>query len=649
MHEDEEPGGRTPPLAGTSSRKGVLRRLLDGLSPRRGETPPPGDPRRLGRYRILHRLGQGGMGIVFAAEDDEPRPQGRGEDDRRARRVGPQALPPRGARGGRRQPPERVPGLRDRRGRRAAVHRHGAARGRVARRAPAARTAVAWPRRSPLARGMLAALAALHETGIAPPRPQALEHVPDLPRREAPRLRSRASAPPRADAVARDGHRAHPARACSWAPRATWRPSRCSATTPTRAPTSSPPAAILYEAIAGRPAFLGTSVVEVLSATLHEQPPALAGDAAVVALDRLIRRALAKRPAERPGLRRRDGSPSSPRSRSATARRALGVARPLTRLAVLPFRLLRPDPEIDFLSFALADAVSASLAGLPSIVVRSSAAVSRFAGERPGPQGPRDAGRRRPRRCSGTLLRAGEQLRVTTQLVEAPAGTLVSTQTLQSPMGDVFRLQDELAQRIVESLSPSLAGREGARRRGVPASARAYEFYLRANEVVRDWAQVAGGARPLPPVRRRGPGLRAGVGQARPLPPAAGQVLPRATRGEPRAGRGLLPARARARPGADRRPQALRAPRVGDGARARGDGAAPGPGALDAQRPRDLRRPRARVPLLRPAGGLRGGPPRGAAPRPAHLDERRLHLVGAGRDGAHRRRDFRRLATSSCA
>ena len=39
MDQDEEPGAATPPLAGGSSRKGVLRRLLDGL---RGETPAPG-------------------------------------------------------------------------------------------------------------------------------------------------------------------------------------------------------------------------------------------------------------------------------------------------------------------------------------------------------------------------------------------------------------------------------------------------------------------------------------------------------------------------------------------------------------------------------------------------------------------------------
>jgi TolB-like protein len=248
-------------------------------------------------------------------------------------------------------------------------------------------------------------------------------------------------------------------------------------------------AAILYEAVAGRPAFLGTTVVEVLSATLHEQPPALAGDAAVTAFDRALRRALAKSPADRPGsaaemARELDGIEVG------SGEGGSAVARPLTRLVVLPFRLLRADPEVDFLSFALADAVSASLSGLPSLVIRSSAAAARFAADSPdlralAAQADVD------RVVMGTLLRAGGQLRATAQLVEAPSGTLVSTETVQVPLGDVFLLQDELARRIVESLSPSLAERAAARRRGAPASARAYEFYLRANQVVRDWSQVA--------------------------------------------------------------------------------------------------------------------------------------------------------------
>ena len=47
-------------------------------------------------------------------------------------------------------------------------------------------------------------------------------------------------------------------------------------------------------------------------------------------------------------------------------------------LIVLPFRMLRPDPGTDFLAFSLPEALTTSLSGLKSLVVRSSLAASRF-------------------------------------------------------------------------------------------------------------------------------------------------------------------------------------------------------------------------------------------------------------------------------
>ncbi len=58
--------------------------------------------------------------------------------------------------------------------------------------------------------------------------------------------------------------------------------------------------AILFEMLAGRPAFGGRSPIEILHATRYEHPPALTGSPAVVAVDRVIRRAMTKRPDERP-------------------------------------------------------------------------------------------------------------------------------------------------------------------------------------------------------------------------------------------------------------------------------------------------------------------------------------------------------------
>ena len=87
----------------------------------------------------------------------------------------------------------------------------------------------------------------------------------------------------------------------------------------------------------------------------------------------------------------------------------------------------------------------------------------------------------------GTLLRSGDQLRATTQLVEAPGGTLLSSHTVQSPLGDLFRMQDDIARRVVEGLALPLAGERTSPSPDAPHNPTAYELYLRANELARTY------------------------------------------------------------------------------------------------------------------------------------------------------------------
>jgi TolB-like protein/tetratricopeptide (TPR) repeat protein len=241
--------------------------------------------------------------------------------------------------------------------------------------------------------------------------------------------------------------------------------------------------AIVFEMLAGRPAFGGRTVVEVLYATLHEHPPALTGSPAVVALDRVVRRALAKDPADRYG-----SAAAMAEDMRAVSLDGAGVARAvtLTRVIVLPFRILRPDPETDFLAFSLADAITSSLTGRDPLVVRSSLVAQRFASSDPDLK--RLAAEADVDRViTGTLLRSGDQMRVRAQLLEVPGGTVLWSHTAQAAAGDVFGVQDELVSRVVASLGPS----GSAPRQDVPASARAYEFYLRANQVAQDYQQLA--------------------------------------------------------------------------------------------------------------------------------------------------------------
>jgi serine/threonine protein kinase/tetratricopeptide (TPR) repeat protein len=246
--------------------------------------------------------------------------------------------------------------------------------------------------------------------------------------------------------------------------------------------------AILFEMLAGRPAFAGKNAIEILHATLHEQPPALTGSPAVAAVDRVIRRALAKRPEDRP---------ASAEAMAEELRAARGVsgddtaalARALTRIVVLPFRVLRPDPETDFLAYSLPDAIATSLSGIASLVVRSSAVAARFA------SGALDlkavaAEADVDRVVTGTLLRSGDQLRAAAQLLEAPGGTILTSHTVQASLGDLFRLQDDIARRVVEALALPLGAAEASPTPHAPRNARAYELYLRANELARSYGKL---------------------------------------------------------------------------------------------------------------------------------------------------------------
>jgi len=236
---------------------------------------------------------------------------------------------------------------------------------------------------------------------------------------------------------------------------------------------------ILFEMLSGRPAFEGDSLASVLHAVIHAEPPALSGSPAVAALDRVIQRALAKQPERRYP----NAEAMADDVRGALLHDQTGStvrAEPITRLIVLPFRVLRPDPDTDFLAFSLPDALSSTLSGLGNLVVRSSlAALSE--------DGMLDLGSVAERAdvdavLTGTILRAGDQVRVVAQLVEAPRGTVAWSHTAQVSLGDVFQLQDTIAQRILESLSGSFSARDqGALRQDAPRNAEAYELYLRAN------------------------------------------------------------------------------------------------------------------------------------------------------------------------
>jgi serine/threonine protein kinase len=244
--------------------------------------------------------------------------------------------------------------------------------------------------------------------------------------------------------------------------------------------------AVLFEMLAARPPFIGHGILEIAHAVLHEHPPALQGTAAIVAIDRVIRRALAKDPSNRyataAAMRADLAAIAAPEG---ATERATPV-RTLLRLIVPPLRLLRDEPALSFLSFGLAEAVSGSLSALPDVVVRAPSLAAKTGDAEVD-----------PRRLAttadvdmvilGSLLSSGDQIRATIQLVEAGSGTVLGSRSTRGDVSDIFALEDELCQAVLALLQPHRHGADDITQvRAAPAKGKAFEYFLRGIEHARE-------------------------------------------------------------------------------------------------------------------------------------------------------------------
>jgi serine/threonine protein kinase len=122
--------------------------------------------------------------------------------------------------------------------------------------------------------------------------------------------------------------------------------------------------AILYEILAGEYAFPGEDPIAVFHACAFESPLPLTGAPGIEAVNAVIRRPIAKDPAERPadaaemareltGALERMRTLQTPDATPPVERKAETVR----RFIALPFRMLRADPDLDFLASSLPEAI----------------------------------------------------------------------------------------------------------------------------------------------------------------------------------------------------------------------------------------------------------------------------------------------------
>lgn len=226
--------------------------------------------------------------------------------------------------------------------------------------------------------------------------------------------------------------------------------------------------AILYEMLSGRAAFERETPHATLTAVLHAEPPSPGKyrPGLSASIERCVQRCLQKDPSRRfeniqelraelsraGGSRDRDAAPS---------------------LAVLPFANLSADKDNEYFSDGLAEEILNALAKISGLRVIARTSSFAFRGTQ------RDL-RAIANRLNvanileGSIRKAGDRVRITAQLIRADDESHLWSERYDRQMTDIFAIQDEISQAIAGALKVKLA--KPARR---PVSMEAYHNYLK--------------------------------------------------------------------------------------------------------------------------------------------------------------------------
>jgi TolB-like protein/cytochrome c-type biogenesis protein CcmH/NrfG len=236
---------------------------------------------------------------------------------------------------------------------------------------------------------------------------------------------------------------------------------------------------MLYEMASGRRPFQGESAAALITAVLRDAPVPLTrlNPACPPRLERLLERCLAKNPQQRPRsaeellreLERLRGEAGAGRGGASA-------------VAVLPFADLSRERDQDYFCEGIAEEIIVALSKLKELRVapRTTSFRLREAGCEP-----REIGERLgvTALLQGSVRKAGERVRVSAALVDARDGFEIWAERYDRELKDIFAIQDEIAQSIVEALRVSLSASErAALQKPATTDLQAFDYYLRARK-----------------------------------------------------------------------------------------------------------------------------------------------------------------------
>jgi adenylate cyclase len=167
-------------------------------------------------------------------------------------------------------------------------------------------------------------------------------------------------------------------------------------------------------------------------------------------------------------------------------------------IVVLPFVNMSEDPKQEYFSDGITEDLTADLSKISGFFVIARNSAFTYKGKAVKVQEvSREMGVRYV--LEGSVRKAGEQVRVTAQLIDGPSGGHVWSERYDRPLTDIFAVQDEIVQQLVTTLRVEVQAAEQERVRRIPtANLTAYDSLLRGVEYAGPFTKEAiAQARPM--------------------------------------------------------------------------------------------------------------------------------------------------------
>jgi len=240
---------------------------------------------------------------------------------------------------------------------------------------------------------------------------------------------------------------------------------------------------VLYEMLTGRLPFRGEYEAAMMYSILNEEPVAASSVRSDIppALEHIVMRTLAKNPSQRyqtmsevlQDLKQPVSTPV-----------LVALPKADKAIVVLPFQNISPDPENAYFSDGLTEEIITDLSSIQSLRVISRTSAMKLKGT---DKDVKTIGRELQVQyvLEGSVRKAGNNLRITAQLIDAATDAHLWAEKYNGTVDDIFDIQEKVSRAIVAALKVKLSPEENQKiaERPIP-DAQAYDYYIRARHEI---------------------------------------------------------------------------------------------------------------------------------------------------------------------